>query len=113
MSGHARRVPEASVHPAVCHSCRDRQTRTIVQKVSCSACCQCIQLEWSSLSLSFTPTLQSGIGKTKIVIFCFTDCLGQKHDPVGRQKIIIKVSKLGTRLSIHHVARMEEFRGAE
>ena len=33
---------------------------TIVQKVSCCACCQRIQLESSSLSLSFTPTLQSG-----------------------------------------------------
>ena len=33
---------------------------TIVQIVSCRACCQCIQLESSSLSLFFMPTLQSG-----------------------------------------------------
>ena len=32
---------------------------TIVQKVSCRACCQRIQLGLSSLLLSFTPTLQS------------------------------------------------------
>ena len=57
MSGHARHVPEAS---ADCHSqpalSRDRQTRTMVQKVSCCVCCQGIQLESSSISL----TLQSG-----------------------------------------------------
>ena len=43
MSGHARRIPEASVHPAVWRSpgslvvwglSRDRQTRTIVQEVA-------------------------------------------------------------------------------
>ena len=39
---------------------RYRQTRTIVQKVSCCACCQCIQLESSLLLLSCTLTLQSG-----------------------------------------------------
>ena len=33
---------------------------TIVQKVSCHACCQHIELESTLLSLSFTPTLQSG-----------------------------------------------------
>ena len=33
---------------------------TIVQIVSCRACCQCIELESSSLSLFFMPTLQSG-----------------------------------------------------
>ena len=32
---------------------------TIVQKVSFSVCCQCIQLELTSLSLTFTPTLYS------------------------------------------------------
>ena len=36
MSGYARHVPEASVHPAVCHSqpvfSRDHQTRTIRRK---------------------------------------------------------------------------------
>ena len=26
-----------------------------------------------------------GLGHTKLIL-CFTDCLGQKHDPVGRQK---------------------------
>ena len=54
MSGHARRVPEAS---ADCHSqpalSRDRQTRTMVQKVSCHACCQGIQVESSSISLFY------------------------------------------------------------
>ena len=58
MSGHARRVPKASVHPAVRRSC-NRQTRTVVTKVSCRAYYQCIQLEYSSLSLSFMSTLQS------------------------------------------------------
>ena len=64
MTGHARRVPEARVHPAVRLSqrplSRDLQTRTVVQKVSCHEYCHCIQLKSSSLSLSFTPTLQSG-----------------------------------------------------
>ena len=39
---------------------RSSQTRTMVQKVSCRVCCQRIQLKSSSLSLSFTPNLQSG-----------------------------------------------------
>ena len=63
MSGHARRVPEASVHPAVrlLQPALSRKHQTaIVEKVNCHACCQCIQLEQSSLSLSFTLTLQSG-----------------------------------------------------
>ena len=42
--------------PALSYDC---QTRTMVQKVSCRACCQCVQLELSSLSLFFTPTPQS------------------------------------------------------
>ena len=25
------------------------------------------------------------LGHTKLIL-CFTDCLGQKHDPIGRQK---------------------------
>ena len=60
MSGHAKRVPEASIHPAACHACHSIVRLTIVQKVSCCACCQRIHLESSSLLLSFTPTLQSG-----------------------------------------------------
>ena len=56
MSGHARRVPEARVHPAVYHSqpalSRGHQTRphSSEQKFSKLLC-----------SLSFTPTLQSGL----------------------------------------------------
>ena len=49
ISGRARSVPEASVTLlSDCHSqpvlSRDRQTRTMVQKVSCHAYCQCIHL---------------------------------------------------------------------
>ena len=57
MSGHARHVSEASVHPAVCHSqpalSHDRQSCTIVQKVRFRACCQCIQLDsWIVFALA-------------------------------------------------------------
>ena len=31
------------------------------------------------------PLWLSFLGHTKLIL-CFTDCLGQKHDPVGRQK---------------------------
>ena len=64
---HLDSLPEASVHPQlillpVTHSlpCHAIVRLTIVQRVSCRVCCQRIQLELTSLSLSFTPTLQSG-----------------------------------------------------
>ena len=65
MSGHAKRIPEARhILLSVTRSlpCHTIVRLTIVQKVSCRACCQRIQLESSSLSLSlsFKPAVQFG-----------------------------------------------------
>ena len=67
MSTHAKRVHEATVHPAACHSLVCLVTRSSnSQKVSCCAYCQRIQLQSSSLSLSFTPTLKSGSSTSRL-----------------------------------------------
>ena len=47
--------PALTVTRSLAALSHDRQTRTMVQKVSCRACCQGIQLESSSISLSHRP----------------------------------------------------------
>ena len=53
---------------------------TLLKKESC-------QLYSESLrSIGFVSSLlYFHLGHTKLIL-CFTDCLGRKHDPVGRQK---------------------------
>ena len=69
MGGHARHLPEANltiVHFYLCHSqpdlSHDRHTHSIhsLESISFHVCSQHIQLELSSLLLSFIPMLQSG-----------------------------------------------------
>ena len=48
--------------------------------------CQITNLRTSSYDKRAARiSTRNHLGHTKLIL-CFTDCLGQKHDPVGRQK---------------------------